>query len=100
MIKEKWSTIKFDVFVLSFIFFVTMSQTISFINRSGACNLLHTSNSAYAMCVCKHTNQVEKTVMHGLNSTFLWLLHEIYSFPVHKTIFGKENVADDHHSSM
>lgn len=52
------------------------------------------------MCVCKHTNQMEKMVMHGLNSTFLWLLHEIYSFPVHKTVFGKENVADDHHSSM
>ena len=39
-IKEKWLTIKFDAFVLSFIFFVIMSQTISVrnhINRSGAC---------------------------------------------------------------
>ena len=33
-VKEKWSTIKFDVFVLSFIFFVPMSQIISFISLS------------------------------------------------------------------
>ena len=32
---KKWSTIKFDILVLSLIFFVPMSQTISVINRSG-----------------------------------------------------------------
>ena len=37
------STIKFDVFVLFLIFFVSMSQK-SVINRSGACYFLHTSN--------------------------------------------------------
>ena len=43
-VKEKWSTIQFDVFVLSFIFLVLMSQTISAINRSGACYFLHVSS--------------------------------------------------------
>ena len=41
-IKEKWSTIKFNVFVLSFTFFVPMSQTISVKNRNGACYFLQT----------------------------------------------------------
>ena len=48
-VKEKLSTIKFDVIVRSLIFFVPMSQTISVINISGACYFLHTSNS---WCVC------------------------------------------------
>ena len=43
-IKEKWSSIQFDVFVLSLIFFVPMTQTISVINISDACNFLHASN--------------------------------------------------------
>ena len=43
-VKEKQSTIKLDVFVLSFIFFVPMYQTKSFINRSGTCYFLHASN--------------------------------------------------------
>ena len=34
----------FDIFVLSFIFFVPMSQTISVINRNGACYFLQASN--------------------------------------------------------
>ena len=42
--KETWSTIKFDVFVLSLISFLPMSQTISVISRSGVCYFLHTSN--------------------------------------------------------
>ena len=32
-VKEKWSTINVDVFVLSFIFFVPMAQTISVKNK-------------------------------------------------------------------
>ena len=43
-VQEKWSTIQFDVFDLSFIFFVPMSQKVSVINRSGACYLIHASN--------------------------------------------------------
>ena len=43
-VKEEWSAIQFDVFVLYFIFFVLMSQTINAINRSGACYFLNTSS--------------------------------------------------------
>ena len=43
-IKEKLSTVQFDIFDLSFIFFIPMSQTRNVINRSGACYFLHTSN--------------------------------------------------------
>ena len=43
-IKEKLSTIQFDVFDLSIIFSVPMSQEVSVINKSGACYFLHTSN--------------------------------------------------------
>ena len=43
-VKEKRSIIKFDTFILSFIFFVPMSQTISVINRFGTCYFIHTSN--------------------------------------------------------
>ena len=45
-VKEKSSTIsiKFDIFVLSFIVFVLMSQTISVINVRGTCYFLHSSN--------------------------------------------------------
>ena len=42
-VKEKCSNIKFDVFVLSFIFFVPMSLKISVVNRSGVCYFLHAS---------------------------------------------------------
>ena len=43
-VEEKYSTVKFDVFVLPFIFFIPMSQVISVINISGACHFLHTSS--------------------------------------------------------
>ena len=42
-IKEKWSTIKFDISYLSFIFFILISQTMSVIN-SGSCYFSHASN--------------------------------------------------------
>ena len=42
-VKEKQSTTKLGVFVLSFIFFVPMYQIKSFINRSGTCYFLHAS---------------------------------------------------------
>ena len=43
-VKEKWLTIQFDVFNPSFIFFIAMSQTISFINRTEMWYFLHASN--------------------------------------------------------
>ena len=45
-VKEKSSTIsiKFDIFVLSFIVFIPMPQTISVINIRGTCYFLHASN--------------------------------------------------------
>ena len=48
-------SIQFDVFDLSFIFFIALSQTISVINRSGACYFLHASNQ-WLVCwrVCWH----------------------------------------------
>ena len=64
-VKEKWETIKFDVFVLSFIFFVPMFQTTSIINLSGKWYFLHASNSGTCagVCVCDQTYQMEKTSM-------------------------------------
>ena len=45
-VKEKSSTIsiKFDIFVLSFIVFIPMPQTISVINIRGTCYFFHASN--------------------------------------------------------
>ena len=48
-VKEKWSTIQFDV-LYSFIFFIPMSQTISVINRSDMCSCL------YLMCAIAHAH--------------------------------------------
>ena len=63
MVKEKWSTIKSDVLVLPFIFFVPMSKTISVINRSGVCYFLHSSNWHNAgMSTRNHMHQMEKNV--------------------------------------
>ena len=42
--KVKKMIIKFDVFVLSFIFFIPMSQIISVIKSKGACNFWLASN--------------------------------------------------------
>ena len=43
-VKEKLVTIQFDVFVLSFNKFVLLSETVSAINRVGACYFLHASS--------------------------------------------------------
>ena len=43
-VKAKLSTIWFDIFDLSFIFFIPMSQTIYVIYRSGLCYFLQASN--------------------------------------------------------
>ena len=54
-IKEKCSTIEFDVFVFSFFFFLPMSQTISVINRGGMCyfyELFEVAN-LQSICSCK-----------------------------------------------
>ena len=63
-VKEKWSTIRFDIFDLSFIFYILMSQTISVINKL---HLLffythQTSGECAGMCACDRTHQMDKTV--------------------------------------
>ena len=62
-VEEKWSTIKFDVFVLSF--FLS-----SVINRGGACYFLHASNktsgACAGVCACDRTHQMEKTPLNLL----------------------------------
>ena len=44
-LKKKKITVQFDVFKFSFTFFIAMVQTVSDINKSGACYFLHASNS-------------------------------------------------------
>ena len=58
-IKQKWSSIQFDVSYLSFIFFIPMSQITSVINRSGACYFLQLF--FVGVCACDRTHQMEKT---------------------------------------
>ena len=52
----------------SFIFIISMSQTISVINRSGACYFLHASNwwRASCVCACDRTHQMNKTESSNL----------------------------------
>ena len=61
-IKEKWSTIQFDVSDLSFIIFIPMCQTISVINRSGMCFFYahQTSGACAGMCTCDRMHQMEE----------------------------------------
>ena len=51
-VKEKQSTTKLRVFVLSFIFFAPIYQIESFINRSGTCYFLHTSVAHVLVSTC------------------------------------------------
>ena len=74
-VKEKWSTIKFNLFIFYFIFFVSMSQTISNINRSDTCYFSHTSNSWY---VCWRM-RVRSHVSNGEDCTCASLLHKLSS---------------------
>ena len=61
-VKEKWSTIRFDVFVLLFSSFQCTRQKVSKIEVAHAIFYTHqTSGSSACMCVCKHTHQVDKT---------------------------------------
>ena len=43
-LKKKRSIIQFDAFDLCFILFIPMSQTVSVIDKTGACYFLHASN--------------------------------------------------------
>ena len=57
-VKEKLSTIKFDIFFLSFIFFVSMSQTISVIKVEHAIFYMYqTSGMCAGMCACNCMHQ-------------------------------------------
>ena len=60
---KKIITIQYDIFDLSFIFFVAISQTVSVINRSGACffYMHQTSGTCAGMCACDCTHQMAKT---------------------------------------
>ena len=62
--KRQW-TIEFDVFVLCFIFFMPLSQTISVINRNGnAIFYMHQNSGACAsICKCDRTHQMKKTAI-------------------------------------
>ena len=65
---KKWSTIQFDVSDRSFIFFIPMSQAISFMNRSGACYFSHAPNK-WRVCWCV------RVLLHASNGEDwrLWL---------------------------
>ena len=57
-------TIQFDVFDLSFIFFIPMFQTISVRNRSGVYYFLQhqTIGTTAGVCAYDRTHEMEKTV--------------------------------------
>ena len=52
-LKKRKSTIEFDIFVLCFIFFVPLSQTIGVINRNDTCQFLHASKQ---WCMCRRVH--------------------------------------------
>ena len=54
-VKEKWRTMQFDIFDLSFIFYIPVSQTVSLIKRSGTCYFLHVSNYWWVCWCYAHT---------------------------------------------
>ena len=63
MVKEKKSTTKLGVFVLSVMFFFPTYQIKSFINRSGTCYILHVSKQWHSAgeCFCNCMYQMETT---------------------------------------
>ena len=56
-VQEKWPTIKSDIFVLSFIFFIRVT-VISVMNRSDACYFLHVSgfDNYLKITICDHVH--------------------------------------------
>ena len=73
-VKEKWSTIKFNVFVLSFIFFGPMSQTIKVINTSGTCYFLHASIQWHVCwCVCMQSHTSNQKDWYSRKSAGSWM---------------------------
>ena len=58
-------TIQFDVFDISFIFFIPMFKTITVINRSGTCSFYthHTSGEYAGVCACDRTHQIKNTTV-------------------------------------
>ena len=72
-VNEKWSTIKFDVFALSFIFFVAMSET-NVINISGA-------RIKLVACALAYAREITRIKLRGLqmshsneNLTYHWTI--------------------------
>ena len=75
------STSEFDVFVLCFIFFIPLSQTISVINRNDMCYFLHASKynsgACGGMCTWDLTHQTKKTAtMSQREQNALTCFHE------------------------
>ena len=78
---RKMITIQFDVFDLSFIFFIAMSQTVSVINRSGACYFLHASNMVrwiYSAKLCEKIPMPKNSYRYFKYRRFC----QIQSFPL------------------
>ena len=70
-VKEKAIT-EFDIFVLCFIFFIPLPQTICAINTNDTCYFLHASNEwcMCGVCTCNRTHQMKKTAIvsqRGIN---------------------------------
>ena len=78
-VKEKWRTMQFDIFDLSFIFYIPVSQTVSLIKRSGTCYFLHVSNYWW-VCWCVHIRPhvSNKTGWHGRVIVHLSLSSLVY----------------------
>ena len=78
---RKMITIQFDVFDLSFIFFIAMSQTVIVINRSGACYFLHASNMVrwiYSAKLCEKIPMPKNSYRYFKYRRFC----QIQSFPL------------------
>ena len=69
-VKEKWSTIQFDIFDLSFIFYIPMSQTISAINRSVASVLVSVGAIACIKWIRLNLTLYGKNVCNNFQITY------------------------------
>ena len=81
-------TVQLDAFHLSIIFFISMSQTISVINRSRACYFLHASFTCAGMCMCDCVHQMEK-IEFALFLVLKWIFHD---FSVKGSTFLTEKI--------
>ena len=71
-VKEKWSAVKVNVFVFSFLFFIQMFQTLSVKKRSDMCYFLHASNS---WCICWRVHVQLRTSNGEDWPQYTWIVH-------------------------